>query len=329
MTGRLRDIIPILIFIAVISFAGTARATAKGTYLYDLSNFSGTIPLSSARISVDNFHKEVYVIAGDIIRIFNAQGMEIYSFGEDLNVGVYYDVTVDPEGNIYVLSFSYKQSRQIITLCNYRGEAIREIKLTNVPPEFSSVPNRIIYRNGTLYFVLENEMKVFMTDTNGVFKQGIDLFSLMDIKPGKRLGEIEKKEGKPEEVKRSEYGIDGFFIDDEGNMLFLCPVTATAYVVSPDKKVKSFGKRGSAPGHFGVPRGMARDKAGDYLVSDILRCVIMIFDSNFVFVSEFGQRGWGPGDLIGPTQLAVDNDSKVYVSQLGERGISVFKIKGE
>jgi hypothetical protein len=329
MIERAKSIILILTAIAAISLMGTSEAEVKGTYLYNLSDFAGIVPTTSAKISIDNVHKEVYLITGDIIRVFNASGMEIYSFGEDLSVGVFYDAATDPEGNIYLLSFSYKEDREIVTLCNYRGEPVREIKLTNIPPEFEgSRPNRMIYRNGTLYFVLESKMKVFMTDVNGVFKDAIDLFPLMDIQPERSLARKTAKGGKPEEVKRSDYGIDGFYVDPEGNMLFTSPITAVAYIVSPDRKVESFGKRGSAPGKFSVPRGIARDKSGNYFVSDILRCVVMIFNSKFDFINEFGYRGWGPGNLIGPTAMAVDDDSRLYVTQLMDRGVSVFKIEG-
>ena len=323
MSKRAGNIILVSALLGLIALGGNAGAELKGTYLYSLSNFTGTVSTSSPRISIDPVNKEVYVITGDLIRVFNNNGMEIFSFGEDLNAGVLYDAAINEEGNIYVLSHSYERKGYIITLCNYRGEPIREIAITNVPPEFGAItPNRMIYRDKKLYFVSDSEMVVFVTDANGVFKDYTDLFSLMDIKPEKSS----KQNEKPREVKRADHSISGFFVDHEGNMLFAAPITARAYVVYPDKKVESFGKRGSAPGRFAVPRGMARDRAGHYIVSDILRCVVMIFDKDFEFITEFGYRGWGPGSLIGPTQMVLDQDSKIYVTQLMERGISVFRL---
>lgn len=326
MVGRAIYIILASAFLALIGLPGLASAGTKGTYLYNLSNFTGNVPASSPRISVDPVNREVYVITGDLIRVFNDKGMEIYSFGEDLNAGVLYDAAINEEGNIYVLSNSYERKSYIITLCNYRGEPIREIAITNVPPGFVGItPNRMVYRDKKLYFVSESEMVVIVTDAKGSFIDRIDLFPLMDIQPGKSMRPNEK----PREVTRSDHSIAGFYVDHEGNMLFSAPITARAYVISSDKKVDSFGKRGSAPGRFAVPRGMARDKSGNYLVSDILRCVVMVFDRNFEFITEFGYRGWGPGNLIGPTQIALDEDSKLYVAQLMERGVSVFKLEND
>ncbi len=310
-----------------------ASAETKGTYLYNLSDFTGTIPTTSAKISIDAVNKEAYVISGDLIWVFNDKGMEVYRFGEDLNVGVFIDAAPDDKGNIYVLSSSYERKSFIITLCNYRGDPIREIPLTNIPPKFEGIsPSRMIYRNGTLYFVSEGAMMVVMTDANGVFKDGIDFFPLMNIRPEEKVrrgpkGAEEDKQKK--EVKREDYGIAGFSVDHEGNMLFVSPITAKAYIVSPDRKVDSFGKRGSAPGRLSIPRGIVRDKSGNYLVSDILRCVVIIFNKNFDFITEFGGRGFGPGEFIGPTEIVLDEDSKLYVTQIMDRGVSVFKITSD
>jgi hypothetical protein len=322
--GRARNIILILAVTALITLAsGPVRGEMKALYLYNLSDFSGTIPFSSARISIDALRKESYVITGDIIRVFNASGMEIYSFGSDLDVGILVDAAVDEEGNIYVLSFSIERNRPVITFCNFRGDPISEVTVSNVPPEFQGfVPNRLIYRDGTLYLASDSAMMVVMTDRKGAFKAGVDLFSLMDIKPDSMSKLRNEKGTKPNEIKRENYGIAGFYVDHEGNMLFTSPITAMAYVVSPDLKVESFGKRGSAPGRFSVPRGIARDRSGNYLVSDILKCVVMIFDSNFEFLIEFGYRGFMPGNLIGPSAMVIDDDSRLYSAAYGKRAAS-------
>jgi hypothetical protein len=253
---RARSIILISAISALIGLSGSASAGIKATYLYNLSNFTGAVRASSARVSVDNVHKEAYLITGELIRVFNANGMEIYSFGEDLNVGVFYDAAVDPNGNIYVLSHSYERNGMIVTLCNYRGEPIREITFTNLPPEFKGFePNRMVLRNGNLYFVSESEMRVVVTDANGVFKEGVDLFSLMDVKPEKEdIRYRFEKDAKPREPEREDYGIAGFYVDQERYLLFTSPNTAKAYVVTPDKKVESFGKRGQRPAGSLFPR---------------------------------------------------------------------------
>lgn len=78
----------------------------------------------------------------------------------------------------------------------------------------------------------------------------------------------------------------------------------------------------SAPG-----RGSALDKDGNILVADKLRCVVMVFEPvSFAMLKEFGNRGFKSGNLIGPDDILVDSQNKVYVSSLRSRGISVYQL---
>ena len=90
-------------------------------------------------------------------------------------------------------------------------------------------------------------------------------------------------------------------------------------------KVRAFGTRGSSPGKFNVVSGIAADDNGNIYVADTLRCVVMIFDREFNFRTEFGYRGLEPGNLIAPMELTVDSD-RVYVAQTRSRGVSVFRV---
>jgi hypothetical protein len=60
-----------------------------------------------------------------------------------------------------------------------------------------------------------------------------------------------------------------------------------------------------------------------------LRSVVMIFDREFRFLKEFGYRGDKPGNLIRPSELALGNSGKLYVTQLRNRGVSVFSITSD
>lgn len=50
----------------------------------------------------------------------------------------------------------------------------------------------------------------------------------------------------------------------------------------------SFGRSGSAAGRFGVIAGIAVDRQGRVIVADKLKSVVMVFDKDFTFLSEFG-----------------------------------------
>ncbi len=157
-----------------------------------------------------------------------------------------------------------------------------------------------------------NFMKVAVTGPDGVFTTGYDLAAILGF----------------DDKKRRDSGIVGFNLDRQGNMLFTVPVYFSAYIVSPDKKVQAFGNRGSSPGKFNVVSGIAADDNGNIYVTDTLRCVVMIFDKELNFRTEFGFRGLEPGNLIAPMELAVNND-RVYVAQTRSRGVSVYRVFAE
>jgi len=60
------------------------------------------------------------------------------------------------------------------------------------------------------------------------------------------------------------------------------------------------------------------------LVIDKLKGSVLVFDRRFEFVSQFASRGYKPGELIFPDDLAIDARDRVYVTQVGKRGVSVF-----
>jgi hypothetical protein len=77
---------------------------------------------------------------------------------------------------------------------------------------------------------------------------------------------------------------------------------------------------------FGHVKGIARDDMGNYLVVERLRAVVMVFDKEFRFLKEFGYRGSKPENLIWPSDVAVGNSGKYFVTQVMNRGVSVFHL---
>lgn len=288
-----------------------AMTSVDTAFLYVLSNFNGPIPSSRAKIHVDEQSNEIYVLdprARDI-RIFNETGMEIYRFGDDGSLGLVVDVAVKKDGSILVLS--KKHSKSVIILCNFRGEPLSEFELKNLPADFASfAPDHMVYRQGRLYLLDSSSMRIAVTDAEALFQKGYDLAAFLEV----------------EEKKRYETDIGGFSLDREGNMLFTVPVLFSAYKLTPEGKITGFGKSGSAPGRFGIVGGIVADERGNYYVADRLKCVVLIFDKNFNFQREFGYRGANPENLIGPRNLVLDTEGRLYVSQLRSRGVSVFKI---
>jgi hypothetical protein len=298
--------------VAVIACSGAASAQVKADYLYNLSNFTGTIPYNWVRVLCDKETGEAFVIntSDRSIKIFNDNGMEVYSFGDDDDLGDVTDVTMLEDGDMLFLS--YIKGKYAVIQGNYRGEPKSRLELKSLPKEMASgfSPSNIVYRDGHIYLADRNAMRVLVTDKAGVFEKTYDIGKLLNL----------------DDKQRSETGMVGFSLDKDGNILFTVPTLFTAYIVSPDMKLKSFGVRGSAPGKFNVVSGIVSDDRGYYYIADTLRCVVMVFDKDFKFQTEFGYRGLDPGNLIAPSDLAVDNSGKVYVTQGRRRGVSVYRV---
>jgi len=310
----------ILIAIAflVLSSGIVEGQPVKASYLYNLSSFTGAIPYSWVELALDKETNEVYVCDGSdrSVRIFNENGMEIYNFGEDSDLGNINiaHLAVDKDGNILLLSYKHdvKGKSYSIIRCNYRGEVISRFEPQNLPSDFSRIsPSSIIYREGRLYLIDKGQMRVAVTDMSGAYLDGYDLAALLHF----------------DEKKRADTGIVGFNVDKEGNIFFTIPTIFQAFKLSPDRKIVSFGQRGSAPGKFNIVGGIASDDKGYLYLTDTLRSVVMVFDKDFKFLKEFGYRGYGPGNLIAPMELTVDNMGRIYVSQSARRGVSVFQVK--
>jgi DNA-binding beta-propeller fold protein YncE len=308
----------ILILIAVVfvvANSSSSQERVKGTFLYNLSNFTGPISYNWPRVRVNRQANETYVIYQNLVRIFNQTGMEIYSFGDELDLGSIVDLAVDQNGNILLLSHKWSESAKKIdyeiTRCNYRGEPISKVEVKNLPSEFSKfLPNCMVYEKGNLYLVSLSSMVVVVTDSDGVFKE------VYNIRPLLELDEKEKQDAM----------MQGFSIDKEGNFLFTIPPVFRAYKISPDRKVSYFGKPGAGPGRFNIVAGIVADTTGNILVVDKLKCAIMVYDNNFNFLGQFGSRGWSPGSFIAPDEIDMDNQDRIYVTQAGKKGVSVFKI---
>lgn len=309
MKHRLVPAFVALLLLSLLPPSPASSAGVKATFLYNLSNFSGTVPYNWVRISIDARQGETYVAEGPSVRVFNDSGMEIFAFGDDEALGVVYDVAVDGEGNI--LALSYNGLAYAIHRCNYRGEPLSAIGIVNLPPGFREFrPNRLAWGDGKLYLADMGRMLVAVADMGGSVQRTYDLAALIGV----------------EEKDRQETDMVGFNVDPGGGLLFSVPVHFKAYRVDPDGKVTAFGKKGSGPGKFGIVGGVAGDGKGLYVVADTLRCVVLVFDKDFRFLSEFGYRGLGPGNLVAPMDVAMDDAGRVYVTQQRKRGVSVYKI---
>ncbi|MCG3126899.1 MAG: hypothetical protein CHACPFDD_01754 [Phycisphaerae bacterium] len=91
---------------------------------------------------------------------------------------------------------------------------------------------------------------------------------------------------------------------------------------------RSIGGRGSGPGRFAVPVGLAATPEGQVCAVDMLGCRVEVFDRAGVWQRDIG----GPGDRLGrfgrPRDVAVGPDGVVFVSDAASQRVHAFSPAG-
>jgi hypothetical protein len=314
---------PFIITLSIVLLLACRPAVAGVDvhYRYGLANFSGLLKTFQAKLAVARKANEVFVFdpVKKDIHIFNEHGMEIFSLGEEDEFAWLRDFAVDEESNVYVLFRDFRNNG--IPKYNFRGDLVDRIKVQNVTAQFEDFdPSLIVFRQNRLYLVDVDSLRIVVLDQQGVFQTG---YAVMPQVREIGLSILMKKKQKNPILE-----MFGFNVDDQGNMFFTEPMIASVFRLRPDGQLDYFGKAGSSPGQFGVVSGVAIDEQGYIYVSDRLRCVVMVFDKDFNFVNEFGYRGYGPSNLIVPSDVAVANGN-IFVSQAAYRGVSCYRITSE
>jgi len=115
-----------------------------------------------------------------------------------------------------------------------------------------------------------------------------------------------------------------------GSIAVLAALMWLAFVPSPKepayKFVAAWGSKGTAPGQFDDPTGIA--VAGNQVfVSDARNDRIQVFDLDGIFLRAFGKPGKGLGELSRPMNLTVRN-GEVFVPEYFNDRIQVFTLDG-
>jgi DNA-binding beta-propeller fold protein YncE len=86
----------------------------------------------------------------------------------------------------------------------------------------------------------------------------------------------------------------------------------------------TLGERGTGPGRFIKPAGLAVDSDGNLYVADSGNHRVQKFDSEGGFVAELGSLGDGQGEFNEPWGLAVDSEGNLYVADTWNNRIQKF-----
>lgn len=291
--------------------AGPVRASAlEVRYLFDLASISGDLGSSYATLAWDRDGRELFVVSVSegAVRVYDGNGMETFRFGADASLTGITSIAVADGGDLIALAPF--EGRPGLIRCDYRGEPKERIAITGLPGDVGGfTPDVVRYAAGRIYLGDRSGMRAVVLDETGRFEAAYDLAKIAEV---------------PEE-KRLDTGVRGFNVDAQGRILYTVAPLFAAFVVTPDGHARSFGQKGSTPGKFNIVGGIAADEQGRIYVTDTLRSVVQVFDADLQFVRSFGFRGRMPGGLISPFDV-VAADGKVFVSQNGARGVSVYRV---
>lgn len=294
---------------------GEARPVITASYLYSLSDFTGTLPFTWVRVSVDDLRNEVYVAESGSVSIFNEAGMEIYRFGEDERLGQVLDVAALASGDLLLLTHQGHDSTPSLVRCDYRGGFLERRPLAGLPSEWEGSrgfrPTRMVLRGETLYLADLSGMRVAVADAAGAVRETVSLGPKLQMS-GQQVGDS---------------GLGGFDAGHDGTLYFTVPTQFRAFRMAPGREPEGFGQAGSSPGRFGVIAGIAADRNGTLYVVDTLKCAVMAFGPDLEFATEFGYRSFRrPEGLIAPKEATVADNGRLYVTQQARKGVSVFRV---
>jgi DNA-binding beta-propeller fold protein YncE len=123
----------------------------------------------------------------------------------------------------------------------------------------------------------------------------------------------------------------GMGIDQIGNLILVEPhYQRITHFDSYGKPIRTWGKKGNAPGELAFPRAVVADSKGNLFICEYLEVQrIQKFDAQANFIKTWGSDGAGPSEFRRPEGLGVDGDDNIYVADSCNHRIQKFSNNGE
>jgi len=217
-------------------------------------------------------------------------------------------LAIDKEGNLYVTQPRIKNN---LLVYNRHGKLIRTLYGLNGPIGVAIGSDAKIY--------IGNDI----TDSVDVYNNDFSFF--------RQLGSGKGAVQTPNSIAISSSGL--IYVTDTK--------AHNVKVYNPDGTAAfTFGSWGQGNGKFNFPLGLAIDaNTSEVYVTDLgiytdpvngatSGARVQVFDLNGVFKRSFGNYGTGAGKLTRPLGIAIDADSKVYVSDSYQAAVQVFDGNG-
>ena len=122
----------------------------------------------------------------------------------------------------------------------------------------------------------------------------------------------------PEDSPGQFFFPDGIAVSSDGRVFVADSNNRRMQVFSPTGQFKYFIDTS------GIPRGVAIDAKQRLYVVDAIAHVVDVYDLSGKHLTQFGSRGFGPGQFDYPVDVAVDAGSRIYVTDRENNQIQVW-----
>ena len=265
----------------------------------------------SRAVAADHHTGEIFVCdsrKGRIV-IFDRQGLFLHQIpgGEVFRAPI--DLAVDPEG--YILLLAHHAGRPAILRLDFDGRPLGEVSLTGwpdlAPPELVSLA--LDAAGERLYLLDEANQRLWIAAPDGAVSGSVDLASEADLS----------------EKEAREYRLG--HVDVYGDtVLVAMPNLGSVRLFDLDGDPRGWvGIKGTAPCQAAFPVAAALGADGNVVVLDWQRMLFTIWDPRSRrCLGETSGIGDAPGYLYQPSDLALDADGRIYVSQGYQGRVQVF-----
>lgn len=210
------------------------------------------------------------------------------------------NVAVDSSGNVYVVD----SKNDALTISSGDGSVLGTYELLSTPISVAVAGNGSIYVGNA---------------GNG----SVDVLN-KDLSLSGKLGKGNGEFAKPGSIAIAANG-DVYVTDGKNNVV---------KVYNSNRSLKtSFGEAGTGNGQFNFPTSIAiNEKRNEVLVTDIKAVdgayLVQAFSKAGNFLKGLVKYGQGEGELIRPLGIAVDEESRIYISDTLKNVVQVYDGNG-
>lgn len=295
----------------------------KGEGDNKLLNPSGIAILKSGDLIISDYENGV--------KVFSKSGEFKQLFTKDTRIYNPTGVAVDSEGYVYITVTDYQGGSSSILKYSQEGEFI-------VTAVSSGTSESKLAGFTTSVCIDENYLYVTSLGSNNIYAQKFEIEK--DPKAPLKFIEILSSYPKDGRIGETDIALPTSIFAKDSSVYILDGLINRLIVLDEAKKLKGsiqspvllygylYGNQKKPKGYMSNPQGVRVDSEGRIFVGDSNYHDVVVFDSEGEEINRFGkfitQRGIVPGEFYNPTDLIVDLDGYVYVSDIATNVVQVF-----